>query len=104
MSTFGPRHDPQGANDVDQQIEPPRMYRVFLHNDHYTTMDFVVAVLEDIFRKPREEAVRIMLNVHHTGLGVCGIYAAEVAETKVTQVYARAQTHGFPLKCSMTPE
>lgn len=82
----------------------PRRFRVLLHNDHYTTMDFVVDVLRTVFRKPAIEAVRIMLSVHHEGVGVCGIYTAEVAESKVKAVHSRAEDAGYPLKCSMEPE
>ncbi len=86
------------------ETEKPRMYRVFLHNDDYTTMDFVVGVLIEIFNKQVEEAVRIMFAVHQKGLGECGLYTAEIAETKVSQVRSRAQAAGFPLRCSMEPE
>lgn len=87
-----------------QEIRSPRMYRVLLHNDHYTTMEFVVAVLESVFHKQREEAMKIMMNVHRNGVGVAGVYPAEVAETKVDTVLAVAKEHEFPLRCSMEPE
>lgn len=87
-----------------QELEPPRMFRVLLHNDHYTTMDFVVEVLESVFGKDTHEAVRIMWNVHQGGIGLCGVYPAQVAETKVATVHKLAQDRGFPLKCSMEPE
>ena len=77
------------------------MYRVLLHNDDYTTMEFVVEVLVHIFHKAIEDATRIMLNVHEKGIGVCGVYTFEVAETKVDTVHSIARDHGFPLKCSM---
>ncbi len=77
------------------------MYKVLLHNDNYTTMDFVVQVLEIVFRKTSSEATQIMLNVHKKGIGICGVYTAEVAETKVAMVNLLAQQRGFPLKCSM---
>ncbi len=77
------------------------MYRVLLHNDDYTTMEFVVEVLVHIFHKTIEDATRIMLNVHEKGIGVCGVYTFEVAETKVDTVHSIARDHGFPLKCSM---
>lgn len=89
-----------GAESKEKLQEPSR-YRILMHNDHYTTMDFVVKVLESVFNKPRPEAVQIMLNIHKQGVGVCGVYTAEVAETKVDIVHALAQQHGFPLKCSM---
>jgi len=77
------------------------MYRVLLHNDDYTTMEFVVEILVHIFHKSIEDAMRIMLNVHEKGIGVCGVYTYEVAETKVDTVHSIARDHGFPLKCSM---
>ena len=77
------------------------MYRVLLHNDDYTTMEFVVEILVHIFHKTIEDATRIMLNVHEKGIGVCGVYTYEVAETKVDTVHSIARDHGFPLKCSM---
>ncbi|HEO71170.1 MAG TPA: ATP-dependent Clp protease adaptor ClpS [Candidatus Hydrogenedentes bacterium] len=87
-----------------EDLEPPPLYKVLLHNDHYTTMQFVVDVLEGVFSKPHDAAVRIMLEVHHGGIGVAGVYPAEVAETKILTVHAMAQEHGYPLKCSMEPE
>lgn len=92
------------ATDTVQETKPPQMFRVLLHNDDYTTMDFVVAILVSVFRKPKGEAVRIMLNVHHQGIGMCGVYPAQVAETKVATVHNRARDNGFPLRCSMEPE
>lgn len=88
------------TNTEDEVIEPPR-YKVLMLNDNYTTMDFVVEVLEKIFNKTASEATQIMLNVHKKGSGICGIYTAEVAETKVALVHHLAQQNGFPLKCSM---
>jgi ATP-dependent Clp protease adaptor protein ClpS len=79
--------------------EPP-LFRVLLHNDNYTTMEFVVDVLESVFSKPHEEALRIMLSVHQQGHGVCGVYPYEIAETKVAIVHELAQGHGFPLRAS----
>jgi len=79
----------------------PSMYRVLLLNDDYTPMEFVVHVLERFFNKTREEATQIMLHVHHHGVGECGIYTYEVAETKVTQVMDFARRHQHPLQCVM---
>lgn len=79
----------------------PNMYRVLLLNDDYTPMEFVVLVLERFFNKSREEATRIMLHVHHHGVGECGVYTYEVAETKVTQVMDFARKHQHPLQCVM---
>jgi ATP-dependent Clp protease adaptor protein ClpS len=79
----------------------PNMYRVLILNDDYTPMEFVVHVLERFFQKTREEATRIMLHVHHHGVGECGVYTYEVAETKVTQVMDFARKHQHPLQCVM---
>ena len=83
------------------ELKEPPMYRVLLLNDDYTTMDFVVHVLIIIFHKSREEATRIMLHVHNNGVGLCGVYPKEIAETKVTEVTQLSQEHQFPLKCTM---
>ncbi len=87
----------------DEVTEPP-MYKVLLLNDDYTTMEFVVEVLIFVFNKSTEEAVNIMLNVHRKGIGMCGIYIYEVAESKVGKVRALAQENNFPLKCTMEKE
>lgn len=86
------------------KLEEPPLYRVLLHNDDYTTMDFVVMVLEQVFHKKPSEATHIMLMVHRQGVGICGIYPAEIAETKVDAVHALAAEAGFPLKASMEKE
>ena len=83
------------------QTKRPSMYRVLLLNDDYTPMEFVVHVLERFFNKDREAATRIMLHVHHHGIGECGVYTYEVAETKVTQVMDFARKHQHPLQCVM---
>lgn len=88
----------------DTQVKEPRKYRVLLHNDDYTTMDFVVEVLVRVFHKNEAQATAIMLAVHNQGYGVCGVYTAEVAETKVDLVHRLAKSAGFPLKCSMEGE
>ncbi len=80
------------------------MFKVLLHNDDYTTMEFVVEVLRSIFRKSGPDAVEIMLNVHQQGVGVAGVYAAQLAETKVSKVHQRAEQQGYPLRCSIEPE
>ena len=82
----------------------PNLYRVLLLNDDYTPMEFVVHVLERFFNKNREDATRIMLHVHHNGVGECGVYTYEVAETKVTQVMDFARQHQHPLQCTMEKE
>ncbi len=84
----------------DEIKEPPR-FKVLLHNDDYTTMDFVVKILEEVFHKSPSEATAIMLHVHNRGVGECGVYPAEIAETKVDIVHARARAAGFPLLATM---
>jgi ATP-dependent Clp protease adaptor protein ClpS len=83
------------------QTKRPNLYRVLLLNDDYTPMEFVVLVLERFFNKDREAATRIMLHVHHHGIGECGIFTYEIAETKVTQVMDFARKHQHPLQCVM---
>jgi ATP-dependent Clp protease adaptor protein ClpS len=82
----------------------PSLYKVLLLNDDYTPMEFVVYILERFFNKQREEATRIMLHVHQKGVGVCGVYTYEVAETKVTQVMSFSRQHQHPLQCTMEKE
>ena len=83
------------------RTKKPSLYRVMLLNDDYTPMEFVVFVLERFFNKSREEATRIMLHVHQKGVGLCGVYTYEVAETKVAQVLDMAQRNQHPLQCIM---
>jgi ATP-dependent Clp protease adaptor protein ClpS len=83
------------------KLKEPSMYKVFLLNDDYTPMEFVVTLLEKLFGMDHEKATRIMLMVHSQGKGVCGIYTYEIAETKVAQVNEYAQRHQHPLLCSM---
>ena len=83
------------------RLKPPPLYMVLMHNDDYTTMDFVVEVLQKVFTKPLPDANRIMLNIHNQGVGFCGTYPFEIAETKVTQVHSMAREAGFPLHCSL---
>lgn len=88
----------------EQQTKKPELYKVLLLNDDYTTMEFVVEILESVFHKGPAEAYRIMLAVHTQGKGLCGVYSFEVAETKVATVVERAREHGFPLRAAMEPE
>ena len=88
----------------EQRLQRPRMWRVLLHNDDYTTQDFVVWVLESIFRKPHAEAFAIMMSVHRSGLGVAGVFTRDVAETKVKATERLAEEHEFPLLVTMEPE
>jgi ATP-dependent Clp protease adaptor protein ClpS len=83
------------------QTKRPSLYRVLILNDDYTPMEFVVHVLEHFFNKDHEAATQIMLHVHHHGIGECGVYTYEVAETKVTQVMDFARKHQHPLQCVM---
>ncbi len=89
---------------TETKTKKPSLYKVLLLNDDYTPMEFVVHVLERFFNKGREEATRIMLHVHQKGVGVCGVYTFEVAETKVTQVMDFARNHQHPLQCTMEKE
>ena len=86
------------------KVQPPSMWRVLLHNDDYTTQEFVVWILETVFRKPEPEAVRIMLDVHRKGKGLAGVYPYDIADTKVAQARALAEAQEFPLLCTLEPE
>ena len=86
------------------KTKKPSMYKVLMLNDDYTPMEFVVHILEKIFGKTREEAVDVMLHVHRHGVGICGIFTFEVAETKVAQVIEFSRRHQHPLQCTMEKE
>ena len=86
------------------KTQRPSLYKVLLLNDDYTPMEFVIHVLERFFSKSREDATRIMLHVHHNGVGICGVYTFEVAETKVAQVVDFARQNQHPLQCTMEKE
>jgi ATP-dependent Clp protease adaptor protein ClpS len=92
------------ATQQKRKVEKVRPYKVVLHNDDYTTMEFVVLVLMKFFHKSETEATHIMLSVHHKGHGVAGLYTKDVAETKVAQVQDYAKQHGMPLKLTAEPE
>ena len=103
------RNEPNGPGTAvitktKTQTKKPSLYRVLLLNDDYTPMEFVVFVLEHFFSKNRDEATQIMLHVHRKGVGVCGVYTFEVAETKVAQVMDFARQHQHPLQCTMEKE
>ena len=104
----GGRGGEDGKTGIVTKTRPktkkPSLYKVLLLNDDYTPMEFVVHVLERYFSKGREEATQIMLHVHQKGVGVCGVYTYEVAETKVTQVMDFARQHGHPLQCTLEKE
>jgi ATP-dependent Clp protease adaptor protein ClpS len=89
--------------ETKEKVKRPPMFRVLMHNDDYTTMDFVVEMLCTIYGKPLEEAFQIMLNIHHKGIGMCGVFTQEIAETKIAQTHDCARSSGFPLMCSMEP-
>jgi ATP-dependent Clp protease adaptor protein ClpS len=104
MNGYGPELEEDVISEVRDDTDEPSMYKVLLHNDDYTTMEFVVEILMLVFKKSPEDAVRIMLNVHHKGIGICGVYTFEVSETKVNTVHTLARQYGFPLKCTMEKE
>ena len=87
-----------------EKTRPPRMFRVLLHNDDYTTREFVVEVLRTIFHKNEAEAVEIMLSVHNNGVGIAGIFPHDIAETKALTVEQLARRNGYPLRLSVEPE
>lgn len=84
-----------------QKLARPPLYKVLLHNDDYTTMEFVVMVLQSVFGRPDNEAVEVMLHIHKKGMGVAGVYTYEIGETKVAQTQALAEEHDYPLKCTL---
>ena len=88
----------------EERVKKPRMYRVLMHNDDYTTREFVVEVLRGVFHHSEPEAVRIMLHVHYNGIGVAGVFTREIAETKVRTVEEMAREREYPLRLSMEPE
>lgn len=98
----GTKEDSQTA--TKERVERPRMFKVLLHNDDYTTMEFVTEVLITVFRKSRMEAARIMLTVHNSGKGVAGIYTREIAEAKAGQAMDLARARAYPLLLTTEPE
>lgn len=100
-----PTHTEIKPKQVESPVEEqPKRFKVLLLNDHYTTMEFVVMILLEVFHKTREEAVTIMLHVHRQGQGVAGIYTYEIAEMKCLKVHQSARRNGFPLRCVIEPE
>lgn len=104
MAPFGPKIEDEVTGETDQELVEPPMYKVIFLNDDYTTMEFVVEVLVAVFHKNLQQATAIMLEVHHNGSGICGIYTYEVAEAKIRAVHALARERDFPLKCIMEKE
>lgn len=92
------------AVEHETKVKVPKKFKVLLHNDDYTTMEFVVHVLQRFFKKTIEEANGIMLSIHHEGVGVCGVYTYEVAETLAQKINRYSKDNGHPLKCSISPE
>ena len=87
-----------------QKLKKPKLYKVIMHNDNYTTMEFVVDILMKVFNKSQAEATNIMLKIHNNGFGVCGVYPYDIAVTKMEIVHYLADKNKFPLKCSVEPE
>lgn len=104
MSGFDHETDGTVETRSREDVKRPRRFKVLLHNDHYTSMEFVVMILETVFRKSPPESLEIMLSVHQQGVGLAGVFPAAVAETKIKRVHVEAEDQGFPLKCSMEPE
>ena len=96
-----PQREELPVAESEEKTEEPPLFKVLLHNDDYTTMDFVVHVLQTVFNMPEEQAIQVMLNVHVKGVGVAGIYTFEVAEMKVAKTTALAREQEFPLLCTM---
>lgn len=92
------------ATETVKKLKHPQLYKVLLHNDDYTTMEFVVLVLRSVFHHSESEAVNIMLHVHRRGVGVAGVFSYEIAETKAAKVMRLAREHEYPLRCSVEPE
>lgn len=105
MSNKDHNHDERGTGLVVEPAKPrlkkPPMYKVIMLNDDYTPMEFVVMILEKLFRMEHEKAVQVMLNVHQKGKGVCGVFPHEIAQTKVAQVLEIARQNEHPLQCTM---
>jgi len=100
------RIDTNIENEFEEELEleEPRLYKVMLLNDDYTSMDFVIMVLMDIFHQSSEKATAIMYKIHEEGSGLCGVYTYEIAETKIAQVHTLAKEHQFPLRATMEEE
>ncbi len=104
MDKFKLNQDEELELKERQEVKSPPLYRVFLLNDDFTTMEFVVHILETVFRKSPVEAAQIMLHVHKNGKGLAGVYTREIAETKTNAVVELSRQNGFPLQCSMEKE
>ena len=102
------KFDPESGTATEtlpeKKTKKPKLYKVLFHNDNYTTRDFVVAVLREVFHKSESDAVTIMMHVHNRGVGVAGVYTYEIAQTKIQIVERLAKEHEFPLRLTMEPE
>ncbi len=100
--------EPQDGRETVLERRPktqrPRLYKVLLHNDDFTSMEFVVWVLQNVFHKSETEATHLMLTIHHKGIGVAGVYTRDIAETKVQETLELAEEHGMPLLCTTEPD
>src|SRR5688572_8667862 len=101
MATHDYDRDEAVLTENEARLEKPPLFKVLLHNDDFTTMEFVVFILQTVFNRTPGEAVQLMMQVHLRGVGVAGIYTYEVAEVKVSQVMSLARAHEYPLQCSM---
>jgi ATP-dependent Clp protease adaptor protein ClpS len=104
MGSKQPNYQDEILDEIDEKITEPPMYKVLLYNDDYTTKAFVVEILIAVFNKSIDEATRLMWQVHQTGVGVCGVYPYDMAETKTNLVTKIARENGFPLKASIEKE
>jgi ATP-dependent Clp protease adaptor protein ClpS len=98
------QYDDAVLTESKQKLQKPPLFKVLLHNDNYTTMDFVVFVLMHVFNRSETDAIQIMLHVHHRGVGIAGVFTYEIAETKVARATALARENEFPLLCTMEEE
>jgi len=101
VTEFAPDQASEVLDEQRSELAEPPLYRVLIHNDHYTTMEFVVEILQEVFHYDIMQAEQIMMMVHRTGIGCCGEYEHQIAESKVVEVDRRATEAGFPLHCSM---
>ncbi len=104
MPNRNPQHEDAVLSETKKKLEKPPLFRVLLHNDNYTTMDFVVFILMYVFNRSEDDAITIMLQVHQQGVGLAGVYPYEVAETKISRVTALAKENEYPLLCTMEQE
>jgi ATP-dependent Clp protease adaptor protein ClpS len=106
MTDQNHKHDEEGgvATITKKKVQLPKKYKVLLHNDDYTTMEFVIYILQNVFHKQLNEAEKIMLEVHRKGMGVCGVYTYEIAESKAKKVERLARENSHPLLCTFEAE